>query len=112
MSSETHQSTQLDVDLMMRFLPAPVPICFQFLPAGEQTWRGLACLRLWTAGFTAEQAWRMALSRDPGWSAYLREYPDGRRRDFRIRRHWLDWRLAVVGEEHERRLCQERPPSL
>lgn len=50
-----------------------MPWAFLLLDTDESEWRGRACLVLWLAGFSAAQAWRMALSRDPGWIEHFRD---------------------------------------
>lgn len=64
---EHHDGFRID-----ELIPGPVPSAYRLLNAGEREWRGRACIVLWLTGFSSASAWRMALSRDEGWSAYLR----------------------------------------
>ena len=55
------------------FCPTLPPGAFRLLDPDERPWRARACIVLWLSGLPAATAWRMALSRDPAWSAYLRD---------------------------------------
>lgn len=54
-------------------LPRPVPALLYTQSSEERAWRSRAALGLWLIGFSAERAWRLALSNDSAWSAYIRE---------------------------------------
>jgi hypothetical protein len=56
-----------------QLLPPSPPHRFRLLDAAERQWRGRACIILWLSGFSASSAWRLAMSRDAGWSEYLRD---------------------------------------